>query len=66
MTTVAERTPTPAASVSHVTEIDLDQIAALAPAIERLCALQTEPTPFHTWEWLSGWYETFGDEVVPR
>lgn len=66
MTTVAEPTLTPAASVSHVTEIDLDRVAALAPAIERLCALQTEPTPFHTWEWLSGWCETFGGEVVTR
>lgn len=66
MTSAAAPTMRSADSVSHVVEIDLDQIAAHAPAVEQLCALQADPTPFHTWDWLSGWCETFAGDVVPR
>lgn len=66
MTSLVAPMTTSTRSVSHVAEIDLDRLAAQAPAVEQLCALQADPTPFQTWEWLSGWCETFAADVVPR
>lgn len=63
-------TPTAAAvgsehGISHLAEVDFDWLVTHATQVERLCALQTDPTPFHTPEWLRGWWDVFGDEFEP-
>lgn len=65
MTSTVAVTMRPNDPVSHVTEVDFDWLAANAPLVERLCAVQSDPTPFHTWEWLSGWWEVFGAGFDP-
>ena len=66
MIPAAAVTALPGDRLLRVTEVGINWPTENSALVEQLCAVQDEPTPFHTWDWLGPWSEVFSDGVEPR